>query len=268
MSRKIFYKHPESYPFVQANRSSGATFYFEKFSFKKYPTRIEFRWDQQPNFVDLPKIKIGQLVKGNYLGAGEYFPGVISNIRKDGTFDIDYDDFTKGKETNMFAEMIRPLGVDITIHVKKAFREKVIVYKNVQELIKDWEIKKHKKLNPTFHFKLCAKLADDSVVKLYQIKQATYIPMATHTFLNELMAHVPVNDLYRKDYPDFSDFSSHTPERDVIDEDGMWNALVGAVEEFVEEHEPEPEFLNEDDRMWQKIEDRTYQGMRGELNDV
>lgn len=272
LSRKCCPPGPrlKHFPIVEGNKKSGAVFYFERPSFKKCMRRIEFKWDDIPDFADVAEnIHIGSMVKGNYLGRGMFVPGVISAIRKDGTYDIDYDDFELEKGSHMTPDMITPLGVVITIYDKTAFSERVTTYRGVQELIKDWDkVRRKKKKTTTVHFKLCAKLTDGQIVPIFNIRQPKHIPANTHSFLNELMAHVPVNDMYRKNYPCFADFATHTPPRDYMEEDGWWASLAGMVEELLDpddidapqrSEQPVPE---EEDFMFMKLEAQTYEGMR------
>jgi hypothetical protein len=232
--------------------------------------RIEFKWNDRPQFAEIAnKISIGSMVRANFLGRGEFLPGVISNIRKDGTYDVTYDDFEKETETHLPVEMLKAVGVDVIMHEKTAFSEAVTTLKNIKMLQKDWEKipPKKKGRKATYHFKLCAKLDDGSVVRLCIIQQPKYIPMNIHTALNELMAHVPVTDIYRKDFPCFADFARHTPPREEIIEDVWWQRIVRYVEEFVSaELDAEAESRafkpTETDLKFLQLEVATYEGMR------
>src|SRR5204863_20230 len=51
----------------------------------------------------LNKLRVGAKVKARYRGRDKWFPGVISNDREDGTYDIDYDDGEK--ETRVRPEL-------------------------------------------------------------------------------------------------------------------------------------------------------------------
>eukprot|EP01042_Synura_sphagnicola_P000182 gene182-183_t len=52
----------------------------------------------------------GDKVEGNYKGKGKYYSGRISRVRRDGTYDIDYDDGEK--ETGVSGDLIRSVGGD------------------------------------------------------------------------------------------------------------------------------------------------------------
>ena len=52
----------------------------------------------------------GDKVEANYRGKGKWYPGNISRDRRDGTYDVDYDDGEK--ETRVGADFIRPRGRD------------------------------------------------------------------------------------------------------------------------------------------------------------
>ena len=54
------------------------------------------------------RVEEGAKIEGNYRGRGRYYPGVISRDRRDGTFDIDYDDGEK--ETRVLERNIRVVG--------------------------------------------------------------------------------------------------------------------------------------------------------------
>ena len=47
---------------------------------------VTVRNNNRTNFIE------GQKIEGNYRGRGRWFPGIISGINRDGTYDIDYDD--------------------------------------------------------------------------------------------------------------------------------------------------------------------------------
>ena len=51
---------------------------------------------------------VGEKVEADYHGKGRHYPGKISHINNDGTFDIDYDDGEK--ETNVGVNLVRLLA--------------------------------------------------------------------------------------------------------------------------------------------------------------
>ena len=47
------------------------------------------------------RLVVGTKVEVNYRGKGKYYPGVITQVRQDGTFDIDHDGYgPKGDDTS------------------------------------------------------------------------------------------------------------------------------------------------------------------------
>jgi Ca2+-binding EF-hand superfamily protein len=66
---------------------------------------------------DTPQLDEGSKVEGNYRGKGRWYPGRISRVNRDGTFDIDYDDGEK--ETKVDESMVRLLSSTETVIVFK-----------------------------------------------------------------------------------------------------------------------------------------------------
>jgi ribosomal protein L35AE/L33A len=57
---------------------------------------------------DDARLDVGTAVEADYRGKGKYFPGKISRVRANGTFDIDYDD---GEHEMMVSkDLVRPKG--------------------------------------------------------------------------------------------------------------------------------------------------------------
>jgi hypothetical protein len=50
-------------------------------------------------------MEMGSVVEADYRGRGKFFPGKISRVRLNGTYDIDYDDGEK--ELGIAKDMIR-----------------------------------------------------------------------------------------------------------------------------------------------------------------
>ena len=61
-----------------------------------------------PRSKPTSRIEEGDKVEADYKGKGRYYPGKITRDRRDGTYDIDYDDGEK--ETRVDEKLIRPLG--------------------------------------------------------------------------------------------------------------------------------------------------------------
>ena len=47
---------------------------------------VTVRTNNRTNFIE------GQKIEGNYRGRGRWYPGIISGINRDGTYNVDYDD--------------------------------------------------------------------------------------------------------------------------------------------------------------------------------
>ena len=55
------------------------------------------------------ELEVGTKIEARYKGKTRYYPGKISRVRSNGTYDIDYDDGEK--EISVFKEMIRVVAV-------------------------------------------------------------------------------------------------------------------------------------------------------------
>eukprot|EP00586_Coscinodiscus_wailesii_P007513 CAMPEP_0172492284 /NCGR_PEP_ID=MMETSP1066-20121228/23372_1 /TAXON_ID=671091 /ORGANISM="Coscinodiscus wailesii, Strain CCMP2513" /LENGTH=376 /DNA_ID=CAMNT_0013261803 /DNA_START=128 /DNA_END=1255 /DNA_ORIENTATION=+ len=55
-----------------------------------------------------PILKLGSRVEGRYGGGSDYYPGTITRVRKNGGFDVSYDD--GDEEINVPFSLLRPLG--------------------------------------------------------------------------------------------------------------------------------------------------------------
>jgi DUF971 family protein len=58
--------------------------------------------------VRAPRLQEGDRVEGNYRGKGRWYPGRISRVNVDGSFNVDYDDGEK--ETRLDANLVRVVG--------------------------------------------------------------------------------------------------------------------------------------------------------------
>ena len=54
------------------------------------------------------RLRVGTRVEARYRGKSRYYPGKISRVRADGTFDVSYDDGES--ETRVLAEYIKSSG--------------------------------------------------------------------------------------------------------------------------------------------------------------
>eukprot|EP00605_Chrysophyceae_sp_TOSAG23-4_P002649 GSChrysophyteH1.ASY1.ANO1.2925.1 assembled CDS len=61
--------------------------------------------ERAPSPGRAPELREGDKVEGNYRGRGRWYPGKISRVRANGTYDIDYDDGEK--ETGLQSDLVR-----------------------------------------------------------------------------------------------------------------------------------------------------------------
>jgi len=72
----------------------------------RHPYKLLFARNQKTTTIG--KLEEGDKIEADYLGKGRYYPGKISRDRRDGTYDVDYDDGEK--ETRVDEKLIRLVG--------------------------------------------------------------------------------------------------------------------------------------------------------------